>query len=204
MSKAKKSCSELKREAIIEAAKKAFIEYGVKGTSMDKLAELAQVSKRTVYNHFATKEVLVIHIMSDLWRQATVQTDINYQQNTPLAEQLESLLLAEARLLCSQDYQDLSRVAFGHFFYRPDELKKEMLKYSAQETALYRWLKEAKEDKKLTINDIEFSNCQLHNLLKGSCFWPQLLQIQPVLNEGQLKQIASETTALFLSHNEAK
>ena len=204
MRKVKKSCSELKREAIIEAAKKAFIEDGVKGTSMDKLSELAQVSKRTVYNHFATKEALVMHIISDLWRQATVQININYQQDTPLAEQLETLLLAEARLLCSQDYLDLSRVAFGHFFYSPDELKKEMEKFSAQETALYRWLKEAKEDGKLTIRDIEFANSQLHNLVKGSCFWPQLLQIQPILNEGQLKRIASETAALFLSHNEAK
>lgn len=200
----KKSRSELKREAIIEAAKKAFIEYGVKGTSMDKLSELAQVSKRTVYNHFATKEALVMHIMSSLWRQATVQIDIHYQQNMPLAEQLERLLVAEARLLCSQDYLDLSRVAFGYFFYSPDELKKEMVKYSAQETALYRWLKEAKEDGKLNIKDIEFANSQLHNLVKGSCFWPQLLQMKPILDEEQLINIASETAALFLSHNEVK
>jgi TetR/AcrR family transcriptional regulator of autoinduction and epiphytic fitness len=185
-------------------SKKAFIEYGVKGTSMVKISELAQVSKRTVYNHFANKEVLVMYIMSDLWHQATVQLDIHYQHNLPLAEQLETLILTEARLLSSQDYLDLSRVAFGHFFYRPDQLKEEMLKYSAQETALCRWLKEAIEDGKLTIDDIEFANCQLHNLVKGSCFWPQLLQIQPILAEGQLKKIAFETTALFLSHNEVK
>lgn len=204
MSEVKKTCSELKREAIFEAAKKAFVEFGVKGASMDKIAELAQVSKRTVYNHYATKEALVMHIMSCLWRQATVQVDCHYQKETPLAEQLEALLLAEARLLCSQDYLDLSRVAFGHFFYSPDLLKKEMVKYSAQETALYRWLKAAKEDGKLTISDIEFANSQLHNLVKGSCFWPQLLQIAPILDEQQLKLIATQTAALFLSHNEVK
>jgi TetR/AcrR family transcriptional regulator of autoinduction and epiphytic fitness len=204
MSKAKKSCSDLKQEAIIKAAKKSFIENGVKGTSMDKLSELAQVSKRTVYNHFANKEVLVMHIMADLFRQATVQLDIHYQHNLPLAEQLEAILLAEAKVLCSQDYLDLSRVAFGHFFYRPDQLKKEMLKYSTQETALSRWLQEATEDGKLTLNNIDFANSQLHNLVKGSCFWPQLLHIQPILEEEQLRQIAYETTALFLSHNEVK
>ncbi|MFA0698755.1 TetR/AcrR family transcriptional regulator, partial [Vibrio sp. 10N.222.49.C9] len=48
----KKTRSELKREAILTAAKQSFLEFGVKNTSMDKLASLANVSKRTVYNHF--------------------------------------------------------------------------------------------------------------------------------------------------------
>ncbi len=37
--------SDIKREAIIQAATQAFQEFGVNGTSMDKLAELANVSK---------------------------------------------------------------------------------------------------------------------------------------------------------------
>lgn len=202
MSKVKKSRSELKQEAIITAAKKLFIEHGVKGTSMDKLSEVAQVSKRTVYNHFENKEVLVMQIMTDLWRQATVQLDVKYQPHLPLAEQLEAILLAEAKVLCSQDYLDISRVAFGHFLYRPEQLKEQMLKHSNQETALSRWLQKAIEDGKLALIDIEFANSQLHHLIKGGCFWPQLLQLQPILTEEQLKKIASETTALFLSHNE--
>jgi len=36
--------SDIKREAIIQAATQAFQEFGVNGTSMDKLAELANVS----------------------------------------------------------------------------------------------------------------------------------------------------------------
>ena len=35
--------SDIKREAIIQAATQAFQEFGVNGTSMDKLAELANV-----------------------------------------------------------------------------------------------------------------------------------------------------------------
>jgi len=58
-----KTRSELKREAIIEAARRAFEEFGVQGTSMDKLAEMAGVSKRTVYNHFASKEELYAAVL---------------------------------------------------------------------------------------------------------------------------------------------
>ncbi|ENK2095788.1 TetR family transcriptional regulator, partial [Vibrio vulnificus] len=39
----KKTRSEEKREAILTAAKQAFLEFGVQNTSMDKLAALAGV-----------------------------------------------------------------------------------------------------------------------------------------------------------------
>jgi TetR/AcrR family transcriptional repressor of mexJK operon len=47
-----------KRSAILEAAAKAFLDKGYRGTSMDEIAALAGVSKQTVYNHFADKERL--------------------------------------------------------------------------------------------------------------------------------------------------
>ena len=39
-----KTRSELKHEAILDAAKRAFLAYGVQGTSMDKLAEMADAA----------------------------------------------------------------------------------------------------------------------------------------------------------------
>ena len=56
------------------------------------------------------------------------------------------------------------------FFYRPEQLKEEMIKYSTQETALYPWLKEASKDGGLDIHDLAFDNDQLRNLIKGNCF----------------------------------
>ena len=70
--------SDKKREAIIQAATQAFQEFGVNGTSMDKLAELANVSKRTVYNHFSTKEDLVMHLIKEQWQSALVDICLLY------------------------------------------------------------------------------------------------------------------------------
>ena len=50
--------SEQKRLHILDAAETLFYEQGVEHTSMDQIALKAQVSKRTVYNHFDTKEAL--------------------------------------------------------------------------------------------------------------------------------------------------
>lgn len=49
---------EAKREAILEAARKVFMEVGFGAASMDAIANEAKVSKQTVYNHFGSKEEL--------------------------------------------------------------------------------------------------------------------------------------------------
>jgi AcrR family transcriptional regulator len=49
---------EAKREAILEAARKVFMEVGFGAASMDSIANEAKVSKQTVYNHFGSKEEL--------------------------------------------------------------------------------------------------------------------------------------------------
>lgn len=47
-----------KGAAILEAAKKLFVEQGYEGVSMDQIAAEAGVSKLTVYSHFGDKETL--------------------------------------------------------------------------------------------------------------------------------------------------
>ena len=79
-------------------------------------------------------------------------------------------------------------------------MKQAVEKLKAQETALHRWLKAALKDGKLKPLDVEFAVSQLHNLVKGSCFWPQWLKIEPVLNSEQKKHLATQTVALFLTY----
>lgn len=55
-----------KREQIIEAACRLFLENGYELTSMDAVAAEANVSKRTVYSHFQSKELLFTDIMENM------------------------------------------------------------------------------------------------------------------------------------------
>ena len=199
MAEKKKTRSELKREAIIDAAKTAFQQFGVQGTSMDKLAEMAQVSKRTVYNHFATKQELVMYLLTDLWTRAMIQVEVPYQRDTPLEEQLTQLIDAEMALITSQEYIDLARMAFGHFFYHPEELKKEIEKISEQETIFHRWIRSASEDGRLNVEDLELATDQIHSLIKGCCFWPQILGVEPIPDTNRVKIITEQTIHMFLS-----
>ncbi len=53
-----------KRQAILEAAKRLFLEEPFNRVSMDAVAAAAQVSKVTIYAHFAHKEELFVAAMS--------------------------------------------------------------------------------------------------------------------------------------------
>ena len=47
------------RERIVGAARQLFGEQGINGTGLDQLCAVAQVSKRTLYQHFASKDELI-------------------------------------------------------------------------------------------------------------------------------------------------
>ncbi len=199
-----KTLSERKREDIVEAAKRAFRAFGVQGTSMDKLAEMAEVSKRTVYNHFATKEDLVLHLLRELWDRSMVQIDVEYRPDEPLEAQLDRLVDAEIELVSGPEFLGLARVAVGYFLYEPEKLQAEVNKISAEETALHRWLKSAVDDGRLKPMDVSRAVKQLHNLVKGSCYWPQLLGYESELSSDEKEQLTDETVAMFLSHYQVR
>ncbi|WP_286237805.1 TetR/AcrR family transcriptional regulator [Neptuniibacter halophilus] len=204
MAEKKPSRSELKRQAILVAAKQAFQENGVKGTSMDQLATRAQVSKRTVYNHFPSKEALVIHLVTDLWKQAAAGSNHQYRGDSALAPQLAALLQAELELICSSDYLELARVAFGHYFYHPEALKAELEKHDSDQTPLHQWLAAAQRDGRLQPVEIETAITRLHGMIKGECFWPQLFQLKPQPDASARAQLAAETAAIFLNYYEIR
>ncbi|PPK62744.1 TetR/AcrR family transcriptional regulator [Actinokineospora auranticolor] len=52
-----------KQAAILEAATTTFLDNGFRGTSMDAVARVADVSKQTVYQHFGDKERLFVEMV---------------------------------------------------------------------------------------------------------------------------------------------
>ncbi len=60
------------RTRILDAAERLFYERGITATGVDALAEAADVSKRTLYNHFGSKEGVVTAYLQrreDRWQQ---------------------------------------------------------------------------------------------------------------------------------------
>jgi TetR/AcrR family transcriptional regulator of autoinduction and epiphytic fitness len=57
-----------KRQAILKAAAEQFRACGFDATSVDRIAAAAGVSKRTVYNHFPSKEELFTETLVQLFQ----------------------------------------------------------------------------------------------------------------------------------------
>jgi AcrR family transcriptional regulator len=60
-----------KRAAVLEAAAKVFLGGGYLGASMDEIADLAGVSKQTVYTYFSSKDALFVAMASALTEEAS-------------------------------------------------------------------------------------------------------------------------------------
>lgn len=66
MAKGSETRRKRSREKILAAAEEVFLRHGFLGTSMDAVAELAGVSKQTVYAHCKSKEALFLQVVEQM------------------------------------------------------------------------------------------------------------------------------------------
>lgn len=88
-----------KRVQIIEAAKRAFEDKGYR-VSMSDIAKRAGVAKQTLYNHFASKELLFAEVIISCGEQAHAVLN---DAHLPLAEQLMAFSLAIRQVAMTED-----------------------------------------------------------------------------------------------------
>jgi TetR/AcrR family transcriptional regulator of autoinduction and epiphytic fitness len=188
-----------KREAIVQAATAEFRANGFDATSMDKVAATAEVSKRTLYNHFASKEELFAAILLQLFHRSHSQVDVVYSAAQPLRDQLLALISQKLALMASDDFLDLARVAIAAGIHSPERVQDIVARLGEKESSLLGWIKAAHKDGRLEVADAALAAQQLESLVKGSAFWPQIAMGQPKLGPKAQKQLAATTVDLFLS-----
>lgn len=193
-----------KREAIVQAAIGEFREHGFNGTSMDRVAAAAGVSKRTVYNHFPSKEELFEAILEHLWERGHAQADIAYDARRPLREQLLEVLRQKMQLLNDASFIDLSRVAMAEMMHAPERAQAMVARLSEKEQGLPRWIRAAQQDGQLRAGvDAQYAAHQLYGMVKSFAFWPQLAMGRPPLGAAQQRQVLADAVDMFLGFYEA-
>ncbi|MEY8862934.1 TetR/AcrR family transcriptional regulator [Tenacibaculum singaporense] len=63
------------RSKLIKVAKEKFIAFGSKHTTMDEIAELLGISKKTIYACFSSKEELIIESIKELINEFKIDTE---------------------------------------------------------------------------------------------------------------------------------
>jgi len=191
--------TEKKRLDILAAAQDEFKEKGFLGASMDSLAKRAEVSKRTVYNHFPSKELLFHNIVKQLCDSSSQAVNIQYQPNKPLDEQLYRAAMSEIQLLGSECFRDLNRIAIAEFIRSPELASSTLDHLGQQKDGLHVWINDAINDGRLKTVEADFAAQQFLGLIKASAFWPQLFLKQAFPSPEQQKMIADDAVLMFLA-----
>lgn len=188
-----------KRLAVISAAIEEFLAAGFDATSMDRIAARASVSKRTVYNHFPSKEALFAEILRQLWDASHTAEAPVYRADRPLRPQLLDLLSRKLKLMNDEAFLSLARVAIAAGIHSPERARDMVARLSEREEDLTVWVRAAAADRRLGAPDPMFAAQELQGLVKAFAFWPQVTMGQPPLTEDEQNKVANSAADMFLA-----
>ncbi|MBB1486388.1 TetR/AcrR family transcriptional regulator [Oceanospirillum sediminis] len=191
---------ERKRRAILDASIDLFVEHGYRQTSMDAISARAEVSKRTLYNHFSSKELLFQAIARQMFEQSALMTAIEYVSDASLARQLDEFAARELNMLAKQSFLRLARVMIAECIQSPELSARAMAEANVQKSGLENWIVSAQQEKRITDNrEAPYLATQFIGLIKGHAFWPQILMGQAVPDTGLSQMIRQDAVKMFLA-----
>ena len=188
----------VKREQIVEGARKAFLVGGYDGTSTDEVASSADVSKATVYSHFRSKQEIFLAVLeAECERQVDAAVDILC--DTDGAEEILIQLACNViTLLTTPHVLDMYRVAvsgsrrfpeFGRTFY-----------FAGPELgmrSLSRCLDRLRHRDLLAFDDAEVAARQFGQLCKSDQFYRTLFLIEKSISANEVQEQAREVAKTF-------
>lgn len=171
--------SRQKREEILDAAAEAFRIDGFEATSMDRIAEQAGASKRTLYNHFGSKEALFVAMVNARMRALRALSEVTFDPDEPVAAQLVEVARAKGAAAADPEWAGLLRVVLGVMARYPDLAAQAAAESEKGEDSLVRFMREATAAGALRAEDPERATAHFWALIKGAVFWPRLFSVHP-------------------------
>ncbi len=187
-----------KRASILDAALQAFQEEGFDNTSMDRIADRAGASKRTVYNHFTSKDALFKAVVDRFMGEfSSAVKQIPYDPEKSLEEQLS--LFAETKMQLVEDpaWMGLLRVGLGVLVRDPELARESLAQAGAGEDHLADWLRTATADGRLHVENPDLAAQAFWAMFSGAFIWPHVLQ--GPLDSAYIRALKAELLQTFLA-----
>lgn len=189
-----------KREDIVVAATKLFMENGYELTSMEAVAREAGVSKLTIYSHFADKNELFRAIIQ--YRCTKVGMPEAFLAEAELSAEQAFLKIARAALaiIYSPDSLRLMRIVQAEALHHPEVVHTYYDVGPRRVKAAFTGLLETfNRQGKLTVPDPQRASEQFFSLLKGEPLQRTLLMVTPAPDSEQIEAHIRATIDLFLA-----
>jgi AcrR family transcriptional regulator len=195
-----------KREAILDAATKVFLAHGYEGASMDLVAKEAGAARRTLYNQFASKEILFSCAVERIWRDFPV-VEIT-SDSTALRDPRQGLMrlgqavadfwappvaVAFIRMVISEGsrFPDLAK----NFF---DAGKAPAMR------AVVGYLRALDSQGMLNIADPDLAARQFLGLVNEPLLWLRVVGIGEVPPKSERERVVADAVSMFLTYYRPK
>jgi AcrR family transcriptional regulator len=117
------------KEKILKFTQNKFINEGFYKTTMDEIATELQMSKKTIYKYFPSKEKLVEEISEDFITCATTDLDdIIHSRDNVIVKFVKLLNMYSSRMMSHSDkwYRDL-QLHMPHIWHKVDKFRTERI-----------------------------------------------------------------------------
>lgn len=191
--------TEKKRKDIIEAAIDEFREQGFLGAKTTSIAKKANVSSRTLYNHFENKEALFEAISEIMLERNWSMEPVPYDPDRDFSEQLKDALLRYVEVITEETAIGLSRMVMSELIRDLDRSRQFFAETETHDYPITRLVIEAMDAGVIRKADPVFATNQLLALVKNFFFWPEFF-----LGENPTpKEVLNDCVAMFLAHYKA-
>ncbi|MFD0057336.1 TetR/AcrR family transcriptional regulator [Streptomyces sp. NPDC127168] len=166
--------AEEKRAAILRAATRLFLDSGYDRTSLAKIAEVAGVSKATLFKQFPTKAALFDAIVTVSWRAGDSGEDA-----PPPGDLRAGLTLIGRRyvaLLTRPGMADLFRIVIAELPRFPELAESQFHRGKMPYfDSVRRYLEAERDAGTVVLDDPELAATQFLGMISNYVFWPRLL-----------------------------
>lgn len=164
---------------MIEAAVQEFMARGLESGSMENIAKVAEVSKRTLYKYYPNKEAIFDAIIEKLLIAVCGFVPAPYSKSEPIEKQLTKIIDYKAELMTSDEYMNISRLVLSEVMKGRKLEPKHLERFYVAELHFIKWIDAGKKDGKIiSKQSSDLIANQFHSIIKGQLFYPVIFGIK--------------------------
>lgn len=187
-----------KRAAILEAAASLFLELGYAETSLARIAEVAAVSKATLFKQFPTKAELFAEMVTEYWRLSGAQLHA-----PPVGDPAAGLALLGTRyveLMSRTEMVALFRIVIAEAPRFPDLGDTQFrLGKAPFFNSVKIYLRSEHQAGTIRCDDPELAATQFLGMISNFAFWPRMLLMDWQPTDVALKRTVDEAVRVMIA-----
>ncbi len=189
-----------RRDALIGAARRSFVDLGFEGTSLDAIIAEVGGSRRNIYAEFGGKEGLLRAVMHEIIGEIAASADRPPAEDAQPRDWLLDVGLAFTRMMLRADVVAVFRQVIAIGGTSSEEVDR-LWEHGPERmrAALARWLVEQDRAGTLRVPDPDFAARMLPEMLRGSLQIELLLGRRSVVPDDEVQEHVEASIDFFLA-----